>query len=249
MQGLLFLGVLTRLAYNVTSIFNSICYVRVKVTEIVFLTVISGNYSHNEKKSCCASLEVFPLSSSLLLLHTGEGGGGLPGSRLARRDFIQHLVNLFKSKTLGFGNKEVSVDNAEGAKSTPEEEDAGLHVGILGTDQVGSDITDDEVPEPVGGSGKGDTTGTDGEREDFTNKNPGTGTPGGGKEEDVDGNESNLGVDSGYVVGDGDTINNVGVVETNSDTDGTDNEFTDSHTDGTPEKHGATTEAFDKPEG
>lgn len=198
------------------------------------------------------TLKLSLLASGLdhnLVLHVGEGGGGLPGSRLARRDFIQHLVNLFKSKTLGFGNKEVSVDNAEGAKSTPEEEDAGLHVGIFGTDQVGSDETDDEVPEPVGGSGKGDTTGTDGKREDFTNKNPGTGTPGGGKEEDVDGNESNLGVDSGDVVGDGDTINIVGAVKTNSDTDDSDNEFTDSHTDGTPEKHGATTEAFDKPEG
>lgn len=40
----------TRPAYNVTSIFNSIYYVRVKVRDIVFLTVISGNYSHNEKK-------------------------------------------------------------------------------------------------------------------------------------------------------------------------------------------------------
>ena len=42
---------------------------------------------------------------------------------------------------------------------------------------VGCDDGDDGVPEPVGGGGESDTTGTDGQREDFTNDNPGAGTP------------------------------------------------------------------------
>jgi len=157
---------------------------------------------------------------------------------------------LFESKTLGLGNKEVGIDEAAEAKSTPEEEDAGTKVGLTGTDQVGSDDRDNAVPQPVGSSGKSNTTGTDGKREDFSNKNPGTRTPGSGEEEDIDGNESNLGIDSREVVGDSVASSiEMGLVETNGDTNDGNDELADEHTDGTVDKHRTTTETLNQPEG
>lgn len=57
------------------------------------------------------------------------------------------------------------------------------------------------VPEPVGSSRNTNTSSSDWQRENFTNDNPGTRTPSRGEEEDEDGDERNLGVDSGNVVG------------------------------------------------
>ena len=190
----------------------------------------------------------------LLTIHavklTGIGGGWLPASGLSGRDFVHHSVDLFKSKTLGFGNEEVGVEDAAEAKGSPHEEDLGLQVSLVSTDQVGSDDRNDAVPQPVGSSGKTDTTGTDGKREDFTNNNPSGGTPGGSEEEDINGNESDLNVDSVDVDGNGSTGSvNVGLVETNGDTNNSNNEFADGHTDGTPNKHGTTTETLNEPEG
>jgi hypothetical protein len=42
------------------------------------------------------------------------------------------------------------------------------------TNHVWGDDCDDAVPEPVGGGREGNTTGSDGEREDFADENPGT---------------------------------------------------------------------------
>ena len=88
----------------------------------------------------------------------------------------------------------------------------------------GSDVNL-RVPEPVGGGGKGNTTGADREREDLANDDPGTRAPGAGKEEDEDGDEGNLGVDSRDVYSAGLTSGVLeGLVESNSDTnDGTRN--------------------------
>lgn len=73
-------------------------------------------------------------------------------------------------------------------------------MALLGTDEVWSDDGDDAVPEPVGGGGETDTTGSDGERVDFTDENPSSGTPGGGEEGDVDADEGDHGLDGGGVV-------------------------------------------------
>lgn len=36
---------------------------------------------------------------------------------------LHHAVNLLKGKTLGLWNQEVSVDEGDGAKTSPDEED------------------------------------------------------------------------------------------------------------------------------
>jgi hypothetical protein len=41
-------------------------------------------------------------------------------------------------------------------------------------------LTDDAVPEPVGGGGDGDALGADGKLEDLTDDDPACGTPGAG---------------------------------------------------------------------
>lgn len=66
---------------------------------------------------------------------------------------------------------------------------------------------------------------------------PCTGTPRRSKEEDEDGDEGNLGVDSGDVVGNGVAGSaKVSVVETNSDTNDGDQELADQHSKGAPDE-------------
>jgi hypothetical protein len=100
------------------------------------------------------------------------------------------------------------------------------------TNHVGSDVSENEVPEPVGGSGKGDTLSTNGERVDLSDHDPGSGTPGGGEAKDVEADEDDqAGVGS---LGSG-----------KSSSDGTDNKLADQHPDGTPDEKLAATELLD----
>jgi len=66
----------------------------------------------------------------------GEGGGGLPASRVARVDLLKHLVDLLERKTLGLGDQEVSVDASAGAEGSPDEEDLGAEVILIGVHHI-----------------------------------------------------------------------------------------------------------------
>jgi hypothetical protein len=92
------------------------------------------------------------------------------------------------------------------------------------------------VPEPVGGGGETDTTGADGDREDLADDDPGTGTPGGGEEEDVDADECDEGAGGVGIVGKGSS-------------NGTDDELADDHAESTPDKDSAAAETLNGPEG
>lgn len=108
--------------------------------------------------------------TSLLIRKTQlirKGSLGLPARRGAGGGLLHHLVDLLQGETLGLRDEEVGVDKGAGAEGTPDEEDLGLEVALVGVDHVGGDDGDDAVPEPVGGGGEGDTAGTDGEGEDF----------------------------------------------------------------------------------
>lgn len=144
-----------------------------------------------------------------------------------------HLVNLLERQALGLGNKEVGVDEGRQAETAPDEEHTGLHVGVTGAGahHVRGDDSDDGVPQPVGGGREGNTTRSDREREDLADDNPGTRTPSRGEEEDEDGNEGDLSVDSSNVVGSGVASGvKVRLVETNRHTDNGDDEQADTHT-------------------
>lgn len=93
-------------------------------------------------------VEMTTLGTELL----GKGMGGLPLGRLAGCRLIKHLVNLLESKTLGFGDEEVGVDEGTCAKTSPNEEHLGLEVALVLSDHVRGNNGDDCVPEPVGGS-------------------------------------------------------------------------------------------------
>lgn len=165
-----------------------------------------------------------------------------PCSGGTRSSLLHHPVNLLKRETLGLGNEEVRVHQAGSAETTPDKEDRGLHVTVVSADHVRSNDGNDGVPEPVGGSGQSNTAGTNGDREDLANENPGTRTPGRGEEEDVDGDQGDLGIDSGDVVGDSATAAiRVGLVETGSNTDNGDDELADEHTEGTEDEKRTTT--------
>lgn len=69
----------------------------------------------------------------------------------------------------------------------------------------------------------------------LTDHDPGTRTPRGGKEEDVDGDEGDLSVNSGDVVCDGGASGvEVGLVEADGNTDDGNQELANEHTKGTP---------------
>lgn len=117
------------------------------------------------------------LASNDLVAHaeiSGEGAVWHPLAAGEGSSLLKHAVNLLQGKTLGLRNKEEGVDEAKEAEGAPDEEDLGAEVGVTGlsSDHVWGDDGNDAVPEPVGGSGESNTTGTDGKREDFTDKNP-----------------------------------------------------------------------------
>ena len=196
-----------------------------------------------------ASVEVAVLGAGL----RGKGGGGLPLGRGTRGGLLHHLVDLLEGEALGLGDEEVGVDEGSSTEAAPDEEDGRLHVALVGVGHVGGDDGDDGVPQPVGGGGEGDTAGADGQGEDLADDDPGAGAPGGGEPEDEDGDEGDLGVDGGDVVGQvgltrGVRGVRVRVVEADGDTDDGDDELADQHAEGTDDEDGAATEALDGPE-
>ena len=182
-------------------------------------------------------------STTLLETGLGEGVGRLPLGRGPGGGLGHHLIDLLQGQTLGLGNEEVGVDESDCAETSPDEEHRGAKVTLIDTDHVGGNDGDDGVPEPVGGGGERNTTGADGERENLTNQNPGTRTPGGGEEKDEDGDERDLSVDSRKVVGAGGAISKgSGLVEAHSDTDDSNEELADQHAESAVEQECATTE-------
>lgn len=62
-----------------------------------------------------------------------------------RRRLLQHSVDLFEGETLGFGNQDDGVDEAEEAEGAPEEEDLRAEVdaaACCGGDVWGDDCDD-----------------------------------------------------------------------------------------------------------
>lgn len=107
---------------------------------------------------------------SLLVCETHlvrEGGVRGPLGRSARGGLLHHLVDLLQGQALGLRDEEVGVDKGAGTEGAPDKEDLRAQVALVRVDHVGGDDGDDAVPEPVGGGGQGDTSGTDGQREDF----------------------------------------------------------------------------------
>jgi hypothetical protein len=82
---------------------------------------------------------------------------------------------LLEGEALGLGNEDECIDQATGAEGAPNEEDTRTEIGFMCilAHHIGGDDCDDAVPEPVGSGGEGDTTGSDGQREDFANEHPG----------------------------------------------------------------------------
>ena len=98
-----------------------------------------------------------------------ESGVRHPSGRLARgTNFLHHPVDLLKGETLSLPDEEVGVDEAENTSASPNEEDLGTEVGLVGTDEVRGDDGNDTVPEPVGGGGETDTARSDADGEDLS---------------------------------------------------------------------------------
>ena len=94
----------------------------------------------------------------------------------------------------------------------------------------------DKVPEPVGGGGQGNTLGTNGQRVDLADNDPGGGTPGGGKAKDVKAHKNDQAGAGGLGAGQGSA-------------DGADDELADQHKTGTPDEQLAAAKLLDAIEG
>lgn len=93
------------------------------------------------------ALDILDLGVQLAILHGGRGesGGGLPAGRGAGGGLLHHLVDLLEGKTLGLRNEEEGVDECTSAQASPNEEDAGLEVALVGSDHVRGDDSDDTM--------------------------------------------------------------------------------------------------------
>ena len=106
------------------------------------------------------------------------------------------------------------------------------------------------IPQPVGGSGQGNAAGADRQWKDLANHDPSARTPSRGEEEDKDGDEGDLRIDSGNVVSNR-HIKSIKVcfVEANSDTNDGAEELTDEHAKSTPDEKRSTTKLLNSVEG
>lgn len=165
------------------------------------------------------------------------------------RSLLQHSVDLFECEPLGLWDEKVSVKEASSAERSPEEEDLRFEVSLGLADKVWGDDGNDTVPQPVGSSGESDTSRSDWQREDLSNDDPGTWSPSRCKEEDVNGDEGNLCIDSRVVVGVARSVRaDVSVVESNSDTNNSNDEFADEHTESTVDQNRSSSETLYHPE-
>ena len=67
----------------------------------------------------------------------------LPLGRVACIRLFQHAIDLLKGETLRLGDEEVGVDPAANAKRTPDEEDLGAKIALIGANHVGGDDSND----------------------------------------------------------------------------------------------------------
>ena len=72
-----------------------------------------------------------------------EGGVRHPLAGVAGGGLLEHAVDLLEGETLGLGDEEVGVDEADGAEGAPDEEDFRAEVALVGADHVGGDDCDD----------------------------------------------------------------------------------------------------------
>jgi len=173
-----------------------------------------------------------------------------PFGRCTGGCLLHHLVNLLERETLCLWDEEVGPHEGGCAETAPDEEDGRLQVSLVLVDHVRGDNGNDGVPQPVGGSGQTNTTGSDGKWEDFTDENPCTWTPCRGKEEDEDGNESDLSIDSRDVVCNRFTSSvEVSMVEANRDANDGHQELTDQHAESAVDENSATSELLNSVEG
>jgi len=166
-----------------------------------------------------------------------------PCSRSSRRGLLHHAIDLLEGQSLRLGNEEIRIDECTSAETAPQEEDVGSQISFVGLDHVRGDGGNDGIPQPVGSGGERDTTGSNGERIDFSNKHPRAWSPSGSKEEDVDCNECDLSVDGRNVIGTSATVGQrVRVVETDGVTDDANEELADQHAESAPQEKGSSSD-------
>lgn len=141
------------------------------------------------------------------------------------------VQNHIKKKKKWYIHKEVDIKDGNGAGSTPHETSLIAEITRISVDEVGIDLSEDVVPQPVGSGSERHGLATDVEGEELTDEDPGGGTPGGGETEDV--NESEH-----------DQASTSGLRARSSGTDDGDNVLRDNHNDTAVDEQLATAETI-----
>lgn len=158
--------------------------------------------------------------------------------RLEGDGLLVKNIDLLKRQTLGLVDEEVGEDGAAEAGGSPDPEHLGGEAGTSWAlvDEVRGSVADTEVPEPVGRSAERHTLGTDAEREDLSADDPSSRTPSGGETGDVEADEGNESLLGG------------GVFVTEVSAEGSNDELTDGHVEGTTDEEPSTTSSLHEEE-
>lgn len=173
------------------------------------------------------------------------------------------FLDLFKRKTLGFVHNKVGEDAGKETSTCPDPEYLGMKASLARTavNEVGSGVTNSEVPQPVGCGTETQSLCTDVEREVLATDDPGGRSPAkenikkvsfDGENGKVDGRDNSpSGGEAGNVDADESHESLLGrwVGVTVGSTDGRDDQLADGHVHGTPDQESSSTESVHHPEG
>lgn len=97
---------------------------------------------------------------------------------------------MLQGQPLGLGDDEEGKQQAQEERTTPDEEHLNRQVALVLVHDVWRDDGNHTVPQPVRGCSKSNTLGSNWERVDLANHDPGSRTPGGCKGGDVQASEN-----------------------------------------------------------
>ncbi len=159
-----------------------------------------------------------------------------PPGTSPRRSLLHHAIHLLQAQPFRLRYTKVRKEQTQTTCTAPNKEDLGPQIPLIGIHHIRRHHPNNTIPEPVTRRRERHALGSDREREQLADDDPGSGTPGGGKGEDVEADECNEDLACGAGARGGGA-------------DDGDDEFGDQHKEGTIDEEGAAAEAFDSIEG
>ena len=155
-----------------------------------------------------------------------------PSRRRPRRRLLHHPIYLLQAQPLGLGDAKVGEQQTQTTRAAPDEEDLRLQIALILVHHVGSNDTDNAVPEPITRRRERHALGADWQGEQLADDDPCGRAPGRGERENVDADEGDEDFACRARAGGGGA-------------DYADDEFADEHQQCAVDEKGAAAEALD----